>query len=637
MLKYIFLSLFFVSSFMVGQRNTDPTPDDISLATELKTTYKNNNIVILNSYENISFLKNEEINGIAVTHKINEELMNIVHRSDIQKYVFYDKESKVKYLKIKYRNKKDAFSRVIDEAVTDDDMFHHDLRVKYMNLDFPVKGYRYFFESKKETFDIKYFTSIYFTNAYPIKYKKIKIIIPEWLNIELKEMNFEGFDIIKSESIDKKSMSKIVTYEINNLIGQYDETQSPGPSFIYPHLLVLAKSFENNKKTNIIFNDTKDLYSWYKSLIDTMDEHPEKLKNKIEKLTKDKITDEEKIKSIFYWVQDNIRYIAFEDGIAGFKPDESQNVFKKRYGDCKGMANLTKQMLQEAGYDARLTWIGTKRIAYDYSTPSLAVDNHMICTVFINDEKIYLDGTEKYNSYGEYAERIQGKQVLIENGNDFILERIPVSTPIKNKETYILNAKIIDEKIVGEVVETYDGESRTAFISYFNSLKIDNKDDAIKSFIDEGNKNIQVSNIETSDFENRDGTLILNYHINRKNAVSSFDEEIYIDLDLKKEFDKFLFKDRHTDYLFFYKKHKTSIINLEIPEGYKIQKTPEAIHIDSKNFKIDISFTQNGSILTYSKTFIIKNAILEKVDFLLWNDIISQVKAIYNEQLILTK
>lgn len=83
MLKYIFLPLFLVSSLMFGQRNTDPTLEEISLATELKTTYKDSDIVILNSYENISFLKNEKNNGVAVSHKINEELMNIGHRSDI--------------------------------------------------------------------------------------------------------------------------------------------------------------------------------------------------------------------------------------------------------------------------------------------------------------------------------------------------------------------------------------------------------------------------------------------------------------------------------------------------------------------------------------------------------------------------
>src|SRR5690606_29442469 len=100
------------------------------------------------------------------------------------------------------------------------------------------------------------------------------------------------------------------------------------------------------------------------------------------KLTESAKTSEEKIKSIYYWVQDNIKYIAFEDGISGFRPDAAQNVLVNRYGDCKGMANLTKEMLKVAGFDARLAWIGTNRIPYTYELPSLAVDNHMICVVY---------------------------------------------------------------------------------------------------------------------------------------------------------------------------------------------------------------------------------------------------------------
>jgi hypothetical protein len=63
----------------------------------------------------------------------------------------------------------------------------------------------------------------------------------------------------------------------------------------------------------------------------------------LNQLVAGKSSDEEKVKSIYYWVQDNIRYIAFEEVIAGFKPEAAQTVFSNKYGDCKGMANLTKE------------------------------------------------------------------------------------------------------------------------------------------------------------------------------------------------------------------------------------------------------------------------------------------------------
>jgi hypothetical protein len=50
-------------------------------------------------------------------------------------------------------------------------------------------------------------------------------------------------------------------------------------------------------------------------------------------------------------VQDNIRYIAFEDGIMGFKPDAAQNVFNKNMGIAREKANLLKEMLKQARYE----------------------------------------------------------------------------------------------------------------------------------------------------------------------------------------------------------------------------------------------------------------------------------------------
>ena len=75
-------------------------------------------------------------------------------------------------------------------------------------------------------------------------------------------------------------------------------------------------------------------------------------------------TDMEKIRNTYAWVQQNIRYIAFEAGILGHKPDTPAEVLRKRYGDCKGMAILLRTLLKAQGFDARLTDIGTVDIPY---------------------------------------------------------------------------------------------------------------------------------------------------------------------------------------------------------------------------------------------------------------------------------
>src|SRR5204863_1728200 len=221
----------------------------------------------------------------------------------------------------------------------------------------------------------------------------------------------------------------VIMYNIKNLPALKDEPASPGGSFIYPHLLVMCKEADLNGSKFIFFNTLADQYKWYRQLVHDINDDKSTLEQKAKELTEGLSGDKEKIKVVFNWVQHNIRYIAFEDGIAGFRPAKASAVLTKEYGDCKGMANLTSGLLQSLGYDARLCWIGTNHIAYDYSTPSMAVDNHMICALFFQGKKYFLDATETNIGFDEYAERIQGRQVLIENGDSYILERVPFVTP----------------------------------------------------------------------------------------------------------------------------------------------------------------------------------------------------------------
>ncbi len=632
----IFCLVFFLHS--VAQKRIEPSIEDIEQATNLKEKFdKDDAIAITRSNEFVTFNFNKKSNKVTVNHNVTEDLINLDDRADIQKYYFYDGESRITDFDIFYKNKKKAYFLVIDEAYTNQGLFHNDSRVKYINIDFPLKGYKYTSVFKEEIDDIKYFTKIYFQDEYPIAYKKIEIEIPNWLEIELKEINFDGYDIKKEVVVNKKSDSKTHIFTVTNISAKYNETSTPGPTYIYPHILILSKSFTKNGQKTLLFNETKDLYNWYKSLTNQLKNDNELIKDKVTELTKDVQNDDEKVKNIYYWVQDNIRYIAFEDGIAGFKPDEATNVFTKKYGDCKGMANLTKQMLLEAGFDARLVWIGTKRIAYDYSTPSLSVDNHMICALVKDGKTTFLDATEKFNPFGEYAHRIQGKQALIENGDDFILKTVPNKNVSFNNEIINYNFTLENEDLVGNSRKEYHGERRTDFLYNISNTKNDKKEESLKKYLNHDNINLKVSNIDTSDLDNRDASLKISYDLTIKNAVSSFDNEIYVNLDFDKELASYNFKERKLDFVFSSKKMLESTTNLTIPNNYKISKLPEDILITSKNYDLSVRFSQQANIISYKKEFSIKNAVIETSDFEEWNDFNTKLNKIYNEQIILIK
>src|SRR5258708_38232193 len=91
------------------------------------------------------------------------------------------------------------------------------------------------------------------------------------------------------------------------------------------------------------FASLGDQYGWYRSLAKSINNNHEIISSKAKELTAGPGTDMDKIKAIFYYVQDNIRYIAFEDGMAGVKTEKTHEVLRKKNGDCKGLGKLTKE------------------------------------------------------------------------------------------------------------------------------------------------------------------------------------------------------------------------------------------------------------------------------------------------------
>ena len=634
-MKKITITFLLLGCISYAQKQYEPTTEEIKKAVALRETYKKSDIAILESSEIVKFNVSKDEKNVEVTSKVNEKLMNINHRADIHKYEFYDGQSEINVFKFKYKTNKDVFFPIRDEFYKSDDLFYNDARVKYAIVDFPLQGYTYNFEQEKKTKDIKYFTSIYFVDEYPVIEKEIVIEVPKWLELEIKEMNFSGHAITKTSS----TLGEITTYKykIKNLEPNSTESFTSGPSYLYPHILFVAKSFTYKTKKNTLFSTTLDLYKWYKSLVNDMKDDSKIFESKVKELIANAKTDEEKIKKIYYWVQDNIRYIAFENGIAGFKPDESQNVFNKRYGDCKGMANLTKQMLKIAGYDARLCWIGTKHIAYNYSIPSLSVDNHMICSLQLNGKRYFLDGTEKYNPFGEYAERIQGKEVLIEDGEKYILEKIPSHKSIDNKEKTIINYSVNKENLVGTITKEFIGESKSSFLYSYNVTKNDKKEDALKYYLSNNDKNFIVSDIVTSDLNNRDQKLNLQYKANILNKVSTFDNEMYIDLDYDKEYSSLDFKERKKDFEFDFKKYDDIEINFQIPENYKVSKLPQNINITTDDYTISLTYEVVGNTIKYKKIFNFKNGVIKSAKFNDWKNHFESINKNYSEQIVLTK
>lgn len=626
-----------VFSFTVSaQRKLNPSPQEVQQAKKLKQNHKDEEIVTLSKSVTISFQKGKRSGLIEATREEYIDLINVSSASRMQYPVFYDSESEVKEFIVKSREDKVLRNAHIkDEHLKSDELFHTDYRVQYVNLNFPLHGSIYKIETEKKYHDVKYFTSEYLSGRHRILEGKIYVIVPHWLNLEIKEFNFEGHNITKE--VKRNDREQIIIYDYSKMGPQSVESFTPGPSFLYPHLLFIAKSYTDGTVEQVLFNDTENLYAWYNGLVENVEVDTTVFSEKVKELTETAQSDEEKIKNIFYWVQDNIRYIAFEDGIAGFQPDSPQNVYNKRYGDCKGMAMLTKSMLEVAGFDSRLVWLGTDRLAYDYSIPSLSVDNHMISSVVLNGETIFLDATEKYNRFGEYASRIQNKQALLQNESGFKILTVPQAGEGTNIDNTKYDLKIEDGVIFGSANRLYTSECRVDFQNNYHRFGKGSQLEVLTDYLTSGNSNYKIKNINPFDEHERDKDLNISYEVAIEKAISEFDGTLYLDIDPVKVSSDYLFEKRKEDYKASISHRKITDISLEIPQGYKVALLPENLLISNDFLDINVLYQYEGNKVVYKKDIHFKKRLIKKGQFDIWNKAFAELRENLSQQITLVK
>lgn len=626
--KNLFFFLWLFPSVLFGQQLNE-------LVSLYQHKYKDSEAVIINSESEYEFDLVE--NKVTIREERNQKLLSLRYNTYINEVEFYDSNSGIKEFSCESSlNQKSDNSDKVCGNYTNSDYFFDDNKFCSHKLKLLEAGEIWKTHVNKIYNDSKYLTSVYFHDKYPIVKKKIVLRIPSAIDVDIREFNFEKYSVEKH--VTEEGKFRIVEFSISNIPPMENVRLSRSVQFIYPHLLILVKSFQSEGERVNILSNLNDLYSWYRSLTRQLTVKSDVFAPLVHNILKGKVTDDEKISTIFYWVQDNIRYIAFEDGLAGFKPDDAHSVFQKKYGDCKGMANLTKEMLRYAGYDARLSWIGTKRIRYDYSIPSLAVDNHMICTVMLDDKKYFLDATEKYLPLGINAERIQGRQILIEDGDNYILEKVPEVSKENELELRQVKLSVKSDMLIGSYKYILQGEKKRNFLCGYHYSSGETKDRLVKHCLIDENKNMKVSNVRLPDLTHRVGAFEINTELECRGAISSFNNELYIDIDISKDFKSWLVdEERHSDIDFGEKIHKVLEVELELKDGDSVIFLPEKLQIDHNEFSVHAVYVKEQNRIIYKKRISIENGIISKDSFIQWNEAIRKLTEHYDSQIILKR
>lgn len=505
------------------------------------------------------------------------------------------------FTKGKYRESEVEEFKEKDEL---DNSFHDD--TKSINFIYPnlKEGSKTKLEYTEKVKNPRFLSPFYFGGFSPIAHRKVTIIADKDVSLQFKEFNTEKVTINFSKK--EKRGNIIYTWEIKDIAEFEYETNVTTYKSILPHIVPIITSYkdEDNKKVKLL-GEVSDLYNWYYSLVKNVNTQAcdKELVAIVNELTADKENDLEKVRAIYYWVQQNIKYIAFEYALGGFVPREANDVYKKKYGDCKDNSSILATMLAIAGLKGNLTWIGTRKIPYTYKeVPTPIVDNHMILSYQYEGKTYFLDATGRYLPLGFPSTFIQGKEALISNGeNDFRIEQVPVIDAKRNATIDTTYISIEGENIIGKGTTTFSGYEKNYYFNYLESIKTDEKRISFyNTILQKGSNSFLIDHFEEKNSYAYDKDFIVKYDFKISNYVKSIDDEIYVNLNLNKHLSSFRTKkDRKYEMKNGYKIHYNYTTIFEIPKGYKVSYLPENVMVKNDYIRSEIAYKHEGNQIIY--------------------------------------
>ena len=642
LLKYNFIFIFLLGFFLQANAQVNDL-----LLRQMQSKYPEHKAIFLKKKKKIS-IKYRKKSGFLITNKQYSEMLHLGLHSEnyARESISFSQFNTILNAKAytcvpkKRHYKKQKVTQFIVNDVVEDDVFYNDVKEKTFYFPSISPGAKTILIYKEQILEARFLSGFYFSSYVPVMESELIVEVPH--NVELLyELLGENTDKIHF-SKKKKWNKTIYKWTASKLDAFEFPKNAPNLNYYQAHIILRIGKYADQT----LLADVDDLYKWYYHFVQPMDEAKnDKLQNLVDSLTSNVESPLEKAKNIFYWVEDNIQYIAFEDGLRGFRPDFAEQVVQKRYGDCKDMTSLLVAMLRLAEIPAYFTWIGSRDIPYTYEeVPTPLVDNHMIVSTFIDSSYYFLDATANYLSFGKPSYFIQNKEALIGKGKDkYEIIKIPSLTKDENMFLDTCYLSIGENgKLHGKGKITLTGYPKNRITSHLLRASPKTTKNQITKLLKGKNHNLQVTDYQLTNLENKEKPLQINYELDLDNyyqalANKTNETTIYLNLNINSLWrNETINEKRQIDSGNKYKFTDNRHYILNLPETIELKHLPPNAEYKGDLFGFSMKYQYEEGKIVLTRELYINYLLLNSVFFGEWNQMIKELTQAYGERIVLS-
>ncbi|RYU91669.1 DUF3857 domain-containing protein [Mucilaginibacter terrigena] len=480
----------------------------------------------------------------------------------------------------------------------------------------------------------------YFANYMPMVNSELRVTVSKDVSIKYHLMGQDTSRIVIK--VENSHGNKVYSFMYKNVPSERRYPDAPDFAWFSPHVLFYIENYKDQYGKAISYlSNADDLYrlnySYIKAINKTI--NPE-LKHIVDSLTKNITLPDVKAKNIYNWVQRNIKYVAFENGMEGFVPRDAGLVCNRRFGDCKDMASILTEMINTAGVPAYFTWIGTRDLPYKFSeVPLPIVSNHMICAIKLDGKFVFLDGTDPTCVFGTPSYAIQDKEAMISiNENEYKIVKVPTIEKATNVLTDTTWLEITPTGIKGQIKQSLQGyfaSNAYAKLMYMNGRTMD---ESMKAEFARGSNKFRLDTFHVDKKQIADHvSLFADFSL--PDYAKKIGNEYYLNLNLFKFYanEQIDYPRRSMPVEFDFKYIKRYVTMLKIPDGYKVSYLPKGKSFHNNVWGFNLQYEQKGNYVILTQELDNENLLLTSDQFQPWNKVLENLSPLYKETLSLIK
>ncbi|WP_437607870.1 transglutaminase-like domain-containing protein [Sorangium sp. So ce834] len=181
------------------------------------------------------------------------------------------------------------------------------------------------------------------TDTRPILYNEVVVDSPTSDGLAIDVLNGKAERVLRSEK-DGRQVTRFI----------WDDPPEVPEEPLAPHLAEVLPVVVGST-----FHGWHDFREWYRGAVAGFTEPDDQVRRLAAELTKGKTTREDKLRALFDFVADDIRYVNFVSG-EWWLPNRPQELLARRQGDCDDKAMLLITLLKSIGIDATEVLVQTR-------------------------------------------------------------------------------------------------------------------------------------------------------------------------------------------------------------------------------------------------------------------------------------